>query len=139
MHNNTVKGTINGIWSYDPERVQQRCPLKPVNFMRMISSFFYLYIYFSALKGVFAKNERGYRLKAKNNRFWSLLILLLSVASKRRNLLYTPYTAERSVHTNSEMYDSEKNQINVKKFIQILQPIVIDYFGFGQYSSSFRR
>jgi len=32
------------------------------------------------LKGVFAKNERGYRLKAKNKRFWSLLILLLSVA-----------------------------------------------------------
>ena len=33
-----------------------------------------------SLKGVFAKNERGYRLTAKNKRFWSLLILLLSVA-----------------------------------------------------------
>ena len=31
----------------------------------------------SILKGVFAKTERGYRLTAKNNRFLSLLILLL--------------------------------------------------------------
>jgi len=38
------------------------------------------------LKGVFAKNERGYRLTAINKRFWSLLILLLSVASIRRKL-----------------------------------------------------
>ena len=36
------------------------------------------------LKGVFAKNERGYKLNAIKKRFWSLLILLLSVASKRR-------------------------------------------------------
>ena len=33
----------------------------------------------SSLKGVFAKNERGYRYAAKNKRFWSLLILLLFV------------------------------------------------------------
>ena len=39
------------------------------------------------LKGVFAKNERGYRRNAKNKRFRSLLILLLSVASIRRKLL----------------------------------------------------
>ena len=32
------------------------------------------------LKGVFAKNERGYRLNAIKKRLWSLLILLLSVA-----------------------------------------------------------
>ena len=31
------------------------------------------------LKGVFAKNISWYRLSAKNNRFWSLLILLPSV------------------------------------------------------------
>ena len=53
------------------------------------------------LKGVFAKNERGYRLNAKNKRFWSPLILLLSVASIRRKLLKTTYTEERSIHTNS--------------------------------------
>ncbi len=39
------------------------------------------------LKGVFAKNERGYRFNAIKKRFWSLLILLLSVASIRRKLL----------------------------------------------------
>ena len=33
------------------------------------------------LKGVFAKNERGYRLNAIKKRFSSPLILLLSVAS----------------------------------------------------------
>ena len=32
--------------------------------------------FFSDLKGVFAKNERGNRLMAKNKRFWSLLLLL---------------------------------------------------------------
>ena len=56
----------------------------------------------TTLKGVFAKNERGDRLAAKNKLFWSLLILLLSVASIRRNLLKTTHTEERSVHTNSE-------------------------------------
>ena len=45
-----------------------------------------------ALKGVFAKNERGYRLNAIKKRFWSLLFLLLSVASIRRNLLKTSHT-----------------------------------------------
>ena len=56
----------------------------------------------SSLKGVFAKTERGYyRLTAKNNRFWSLLILLLSVVSIRRTLLKTTNTEERRVHTNS--------------------------------------
>ena len=39
------------------------------------------------LKVVFAKNERGYRLKTINNRFWSLIILLLSVSSIWRKLL----------------------------------------------------
>ena len=54
------------------------------------------------LKGVFAINEieRGYRLNAIKKRFWSLLILLLSVASVRRKLLKTTYTEERSAHTN---------------------------------------
>jgi len=55
-----------------------------------------------SLKGVFLKNERGYRLTAKNKRFWWLLILLLSVASIRRKLLKTTYTKERNVHTNWE-------------------------------------
>ena len=54
------------------------------------------------LKGVFAKNERGYRLTEKNKRFWSLLILLISVAPIRRKLLKTTHTEERSVHTNSD-------------------------------------
>ena len=48
------------------------------------------------------KNERVYRFTAKNKRFLSLLILLLSVASIRRKLLKTNNTEERSVQTNSE-------------------------------------
>ena len=44
---------------------------------------------------MFAKNKRGYRLTAKNNRFRSLLILLLSVASIRRKLLKTTHAEER--------------------------------------------
>ena len=52
------------------------------------------------LKGVFAKNERGYRLNAIKKRFWSPLILLLSVASIRRKLIKTSHTEERRSHTN---------------------------------------
>ena len=44
------------------------------------------------LKGVFANNERGYRLNAIKKRFWSLIILLLYVTSVRRKLLKTSYT-----------------------------------------------
>ena len=60
------------------------------------------------------KNERGYRLLAKNNHFWSLLILLLSVASIRWKLLKTTYTEVRSVHTNQKVaiYDSYHKIIN---------------------------
>ena len=52
---------------------------------------------------MFAKNERGYRLTAKNYRWWLQLILLLSVASKRRKLVKTTHTKERSVITKSEI------------------------------------
>ena len=54
------------------------------------------------LKGLFAKNERGDRLSAIKKRFWSLLILLLSVASIKRKLIKTSHTEERSAHTNWE-------------------------------------
>ena len=57
------------------------------------------------LKGVFAKKERGYRLNAIKKRFWSLLILLPSVASIRRKLLKTSHTEERSGHTNWENFN----------------------------------
>ena len=50
-----------------------------------------------SLKGVFGKNERGYRLTAKNKRFLSLLILLLSVASIRRKLLKTTHFTPKKV------------------------------------------
>ena len=61
------------------------------------------WIWFIAfLKWVFAKNEGGYRFHPIKNRFWSLLILLLSVVSIRRKLLKTSHTEERRVHTNSE-------------------------------------
>ena len=66
-----------------------------------LSLFNTLYIYIGInkvikprLKGVFAKNERGYRLTAKNKRFWSIPILLLSVASIRRKLLNTTHAEE---------------------------------------------
>ena len=49
------------------------------------------------LKGVFTKNERGYRLNAIKKRFLSLVILLLSVASIRRKLIKTSHTEERSI------------------------------------------
>ena len=55
---------------------------------------------FISFKGVFAKNERGYRLNAIKKRFLSLLILILSVASKKRKLLKTSNTEERSANTN---------------------------------------
>ena len=67
------------------------------------------------LKGVFVKNERGYRLNAIKKRFWSLLILLLAVASIRRKLLKNTNTEERSVLTNSERCNIQldRKQINL--------------------------
>ena len=68
------------------------------------------------LKGMFAKNERGHRLTAINNRFWSLPIFLLSIASIMRKLLKTSHTEERRFLTNSESwfcYDSDRNKINL--------------------------
>ena len=60
----------------------------------------FLLISLLRLKGVFAKNKRGYRLNAIRKRFWSPLILLLSGASIRRKLTKTSHTEERSAHTN---------------------------------------
>ena len=73
------------------------------------------------LKGVFAKNERGYRHTAKNKRFWSLLILVLSVTSIRRKLFITTHDKERSVHTNSESCNIQLgSQNNLLKSKQII-------------------
>ena len=49
------------------------------------------------------KCEGGKWLTAKNNRFWLLLILFLSVASIRRKLIKTTFTEAHSVHTNSDL------------------------------------
>jgi len=94
-----------------------------------------------AIKGVFAKNVRGYKLTAKNNRFWSLLILLLSVASIRRELLKTTYTEERSVHTNSEslqyttriVKNSTKSQTNHSDIRTYSHRLFFDAFLYSWY------
>ena len=52
------------------------------------------------LKGVFVKNERGYRFKCDKKRLWSLLILLLSVASIRSKLLKTTNTEDPIFNLN---------------------------------------
>ena len=70
------------------------------------------------LKGVLAKNERGYRLTSKNIRWGLLPILLLSVLPIRRKL-FIPKNFDS---------DRNKNQFNSKHIIQILQPIIIDFF-----------
>ena len=49
--------------------------------------FFRLLEFFFLFKGSVCKKERGFRLTAKNTRFSSLLILLLSFASIKRKLL----------------------------------------------------
>ena len=54
--------------------------------------------------GVLAKNKRW--LTAKNKRFRSLLILLLSVESTlfKEKIVKNDFTEELSVHTNSESF-----------------------------------
>ena len=80
---------------------------------------------------MFAKSERGYRLTEKNKRFWSLLILLFSVASIRRKLWRTqcPYKFRKIQHSTRIV----KYQFNSKKIIQILQPTEINYFSTHSY------
>ena len=68
------------------------------------------------LKGVLAKNEKGYRLTAKNNRAWSLLILLLSVASIMRKLLKTKLVPKKVESIQIEKVatnDSNHKNINL--------------------------
>ena len=57
------------------------------------------------LKGSVREKWQGYRLTAINNRFWSLLILLLSVASVWRKLLKTS-------HTEVGIYDLDRKKSN---------------------------
>ena len=84
------------------------------------------------LKGVFAKNERGYWVTSKNIRWWLQLILLLSVASIKRKMFKTTHTEEHSVYTIAESSNiwlgSEKNQSNFRQIIQKLQPVINDFF-----------
>ena len=56
-----------------------------------------MYKYLHGIKGSVREKWKG-----KNNRFWSLLIFLLSVASIMRKLLKTSHTEERRFLTNSE-------------------------------------
>ena len=74
---------------------------------------------------------------AKNTRFLSLVILLLSVASISRKLLKTTHVEERSVQQIQKAAtfnsDRKKNQFNSKQIIQILQTIIIDNFSTHSY------
>ena len=65
---------------------------------------------------MFSKNEGGDRLTAKNNRFRSLLIWLLSVASISRKFLKTIHTDEHSVHANSDSFFSTHSYLVVISF-----------------------
>ena len=56
-------------------------------------------IQFIIFKGSVREKWKGYRLNAIKKSVWSLLILLLSVASIRKKLIKTSYTEERSAHT----------------------------------------
>ena len=68
----------------------------------------------SLLKGVFAKNERRYKLTAKNKRFWSLLLF---VASIRKKLLKMTYTEEPCVQCPYKFRKLEHSTRIVKKLI----------------------
>ena len=86
------------------------------------------------------KNERVYRFMAKNYRLWSLLILLLLVASIRRKLLKTTLTEEQSVHTNSESCTLRRKKIYLipnKSYRYIFKYIIIDNFSTHLYKVVF--
>ena len=129
QHSNQQCGHHRGRWSPLFYQKQGNLHLKKyswigkmliLHFISIISVFLLIWILtcrFLILKGVFAKNERGYKLTAKNKRFWSLLILLLAVASIRKKFLKTTFTEERSVHTNSENCNCQHSTRIVKKSI----------------------
>ena len=62
---------------------------------------------------MFAKNERGYRLNAVKKRLWSLLILLLAVASISRKLLKTIITIKTNYEKST---DRSKISSDQKRF-----------------------
>ena len=75
------------------------------------------------LKGVFAKNERGYRLTTKNKRFCCVY--------KEKIVKNVPSIQIQKVATFNS--DRKKNHFNYKQIIQILQQIIIDYFSTHSY------
>ena len=92
------------------------------------------------LKEVFAKSEKGYRLKSKNILWWLLIILqlLLSVASIRRKLFLKKRLIRKKVESiqiqKVATYDSDRKKAIYKKIFQILQLIIIDNFSTHLYT-----
>jgi len=58
-------------------------------------------IYFDLLKGLWRKNERGYRMKPENLRHWTIHIRYLSDVSASRNL----YKTVSKLYENSYIYN----------------------------------
>ena len=78
------------------------------------------------------KEGLGLRRKISAFDLYLSYFLLLCDVSISRKLLKTTHTEERSIHTNSEncnnQQGSPKNLFNSKQIIQILRPIIIDFF-----------
>ena len=67
------------------------------------------------LKGVFAKNKRGYMLTAKNKRFWSLLILYTSICCvyKEKIVINNLYWRTQHPYKFRKLQYSDRTKINL--------------------------
>ena len=94
-----VKSTVNALWYFKVDSALKFNANFHFNQLDLCKH----------LKGVFAKNERGYRPTAKK---WSLLILLLSVASIRRKLFKTAHPYKLKKNRGCMRSNNVKNYIN---------------------------
>ena len=88
---------------------------------------------------MFAKNERGYKLKAYVEKLSMVIATnLTSICCFYKEKIFKNNSCRRTLRQNKFrklQYTTQivKNQFNFKQIIQILQPIAIDYFSTHSY------
>ena len=80
------------------------------------------------VKGSVREKQKGHRLRAINNRFLIASNLTSICCIYKEKLKRTSHIEKYIQIEKIETYDRKKNQVNVKQIIQILNPIIVDYF-----------
>ena len=121
---------LSGLSLWGRLKVRLNCPKKQSFFESFFSSkngkrIFYANILFLK-RECSRKMKGGYMLTEKNNRFWSLLILLLSVVYIRRKRLILKNVASIQIQKVA-IYDSDRSDITTYSHRIIFDAFVDSY------------